>query len=294
MAAVWMACWFQSSNGLAALGHESTSHYSHIYQRAGLRFSWVEFFKPADTNADELSFKLAPLLLQEVPPASPKPKTELPGSTCGKLMLTERGLSLDTSRPAIYVVPDTVSLNGQAHARLTYLWFYPDSVGGSEPVHLIAQGVRLTLNSAGAPVIWEELAEESGLKIAYVSESLEQAAQAEFGKPARGRKYGIERADAPDFVVARVIEDGPMPMGPILYLSRGTHYLATLICRCMPAQADNVSSTRSYELVASTSLTDALLATARAQLKNRTAFWPGNLPHARSLEQKLRLPKSGW
>jgi len=46
-----------------------------------------------------------------------------------------------------------------------------------------------------------------------------------------------------------VIDDGPVAMGPIVYLIAGTHSVSTLICRCMPAQAGKILSTSSYELL---------------------------------------------
>ena len=77
------------------------------------------------------------------------------------------------------------------------------------------QGIRITLNSAGQPAIWEVLADGSGAELIFVSQSLEAAALAEFGKPLPGRRYAIERSveEAPSVVVARVIDDGPMAHG---------------------------------------------------------------------------------
>ena len=114
------------------------------------------------------------------------------------------------------------------------------------------QGIRITLNSAGQPVIWEVLADSSGAELFFVSQNLEAAAMAEFGKPLPGRRYAIERSveAAPDVVVARVIDDGPVAMGPIVYLSAGTRAVSTLICRCMPAQARKLLATSTYDLAA--------------------------------------------
>ena len=54
---------------------------------------------------------------------------------------------------------------------------------------------------------------------------------------------------APDVVVARVIDDGPVAAGPIVYLSAGTRAVSTLICRCMPAQARKLLATSTYDLL---------------------------------------------
>jgi hypothetical protein len=72
----------------------------------------------------------------------------------------------------------------------------------------------------------------------------------EFGPPLPGRTYSVERslADAPKVVVARVLDDGPMPMGPMVYLSAGSRNVSTVLCRCMRAQAKNLAGTYTYEL----------------------------------------------
>jgi hypothetical protein len=55
-------------------------------------------------------------------------------------------------------------------------------------------------------------------------------------------------SEAPDTVVARVIEDGPMAAGPVVYLYAGTRNFATLICRCMNSQAKEVAAQDEYVL----------------------------------------------
>ena len=83
---------------------------------------------------------------------------------------------------------------------------------------------------------------------------------------------------APNAIVARVIDDGPVPMGPIVHLSAGSHNVSTLICRCMPTQAKSLLETKTYEL---RPLGDA---------KFRTAFEPSGEPAAARLARLLRLP----
>ena len=172
---------------------------------------------------------------------------------------------LDRSRPAIYWQSDTVQLKGKAHARFSYVWCYSPGPQGSERGQstnnvspgrpesgLPLQGIRITLNSAGQPVIWEVLADSSGAELIFVSQNLEAAAVAEFGKPLPGRRYAIERSvdEAPNVIVARVIDDGPVAMGPIVYLSAGTRAVSTLICRCMPAQAKRLLAHERLRFVA--------------------------------------------
>ena len=112
------------------------------------------------------------------------------------------------------------------------------------------QGIRITLDARSQPAAWEVLTDTSGLRLIFVSQSLEAAAAAEFGKPLQGRRYAIERdlGQAPGVVVPRVVDDGPVAMGPIVYLCEGTRNVSTVICRCMPAQTgDSTQSPRSRD-----------------------------------------------
>ena len=50
-------------------------------------------------------------------------------------------------------------------------------------------------------------------------------------------------------VVARVLADGPMAMGPFVYLTEPGLEVTTLLCRCMPAQVDDFFANTYYELI---------------------------------------------
>jgi hypothetical protein len=154
------------------------------------------------------------------------------------------------------------------------------------------QGIRVTLSLAGAPVIWEVLADGTGAELIYVSRNLEAAAAAEFGKPLPERRYTIERSleDAPNVIVPRIIDDGPVTMGPIVYLTAGAREVATLICRCMPAQAKSLLGTSVYDLLPFQAAAPSLLTQARTPAREQTAFWPGDPPNGQQLEKCLRLP----
>jgi len=114
----------------------------------------------------------------------------------------------------------------------------------------------MLFNGDGFPCVWAILAagfvrdHSAPLKLLFVSDSLEQAAAKAFGPPLPGRRYSIERdvGDAPTTVVPRIVEDGPIPMGPYVYLAADTHALTTLLCRCEPSQARSFIETDYYDL----------------------------------------------
>jgi len=88
-----------------------------------------------------------------------------------------------------------------------------------------------------------------------------------------------------------LIEEGPVPMGPILYLEAPDRSVGTLICRCMPAQAKAVSRNLEYKLVAWTDAAPfAEIWKQEQRKKMRLGFWPGISIDAGALERALRLP----
>jgi hypothetical protein len=279
--------------------------YTAIYQRATNEFAVAAFYKPAEARAADLSFSLAPLILQEANDPNGQPSL---ADRFGMLSISNGAPALDRSRPAIYWEADAVQVKGRALARFSYLWCYaPDSLEpqrgqsrgevapGRAEAGLPLQGIRITLNSAGQPAIWEVLADRTRAKLFFVSQKLEAAAMAEFGKPLPGRRYAIERSaeEAPDVVIARVIDDGPVAAGPIVYLNAGTRAVSTLICRCMPAQARKLLATSTYDLLPfQAGSTNLLLMQSRFALQERMAFWPGDDTDGKQLEACLRLPEA--
>ncbi len=218
-----------------------------LYDGASVEFAQAQLIKPRENANLGLAFTVAPLLIQEV-------------KATDSAMLPTR----------VFYHQDAVRLNEREHARLTYWWNYtapiksverrsPARRGPDAPPLKHAgpeagapiQGVRVTLNTNGVPVVFEVLGERDGRALIYVSQFIETAAMAEFGLPLPGRRFVVERglSEAPDIVVPRVIDDPPAVMGPIVYLRAGTHEVATLICRCMDSEAKSLVSQGFYELV---------------------------------------------
>lgn len=276
--------------GCAAPSARQVVSPAGIYERANRTFARAVFYKPAETNIDKLTLRLAPLILQEVS-----------GTNSSTSLLNEPGhLEFDggsavvrASGPVLYYLTDTVDVAGKAHARLTFLWFY---VSMGLPGEISVQGVRMTLDSSGRPALWEVLADETGADLILVARSVEDAAAAQFRKPLPGHRYVTERspAEAPRTVVARIIEDGPVPMGPIVYLDAATRSVSTLICRCMPAQAKSLSGTEVYELRPwPGKQVGSVLRQSKVFASEHFSFWPDDAGGGGSLEKRLRLP-AGW
>jgi len=252
-----------------------------VYAWADVRFEKVVLFKPSAPDSGELQTKLAPLLIRET--------TNLPASskagTFGIVDFSRERLSVDTSQPAVYYHLGSLQLNGEPHTAATYVWFLRNGARRSEPNPVRVEGVRMTLSTAGQPIIWEILNGTEAWELLFVSREVEAAALKEFGLPLPCRKFSTEHSlrEAPKTVVARVIEDGPVLMGPIVYLNKAGD-VSTLICRCMPAQAKEVTFTETYELLPLSALDPAQITKL---LKPK--WWPGvNNERAHSM---LRIPK---
>lgn len=213
----------------------TTTQTASLRERAEVHFDRAFYLKPTVANdATAQARQLAPLLIIEAPGTN-TPLPDLPATT---------------TRPQIFFQAGRTTWKGKQFEQITYWWTYPErsrrSRGG-----LPAQGVRITLNSAGRPVIWEVLADTSGAQVIFAAQSLEAQAVREFGASLEGRRFAVERSltDTPNTGVARVIEDGPVTMGPIIYLRAGTRAVTTVICRCMKAQARELAGQQEYELV---------------------------------------------
>jgi hypothetical protein len=236
-----------------------------LQNRVTNSFPRVVMFKPAASGADEpLAAQLSPILIQPLPAAAD------PNATLAELT-TALGM------PVVSAYSNLITLGGESVPQFTYWWTYAPTHSAPAPGSS-QQGVRITLNSAGAPVIWEVLDDSTGADVIYVAQSVEMLARAEFGTPKPDRKFAVEQSliATPRTVVANVIDDGPALMGPIVYLEvAAPRNVSALICRCMPAQFQELAGQRDYLL----------------QLKPAVSGGATNFPSV-SLEKRLRLPKT--
>ncbi len=251
-----------------------------IYEKATNLIRAVAYLKPAEVVSNRVETQLAPLVLQQV-----REGANLEPLRFGTL---QPGNVVDVSRPAIYFRLDSAAISGRVHPQITYCWFYPPTKAA--PRRLRVQGVRITLDAHGQPAIWEMLTDASGARLMFVSRALEIQARSEYGPPQANRRFSVERAAAREVVVPRIVEDGPVPMGPMVYLAAESADPLTLACRCMPAQASSILSQQTYVLL---DLTGApALEQTQPDLHPGLAFRPGAPEPARGLEEILRLPRS--
>ena len=270
--------------GCGAPGKPTPAAFEHarnqIYARAHTEFDQAVFYKPTDEWSDELGTTLAPLLMQETA------KNPFRTNHIGRVVPLSETTKIDREKPTVYYHKETIDLKGSTRNRALFLWFH--ELNGS----IVPQGVRITLDSDDHPAIWEILNDTSGVEQVFVSQSLEAKATEVFGPPLSGRHSSLEKnpREAPTVVVARVISDGPMTMGPVIYQDAKRHDVATLICRCMPPQVESLVASKSYDVL---EMADPAVQRSVTQALQRAGIPPGRWigEDAQEMNGRLRLPE---
>ncbi|WCJ57897.1 hypothetical protein NXS98_09150 [Fontisphaera persica] len=211
-----------------------------VYHRATNTAGAVLLFKPVSQDTQKLETVLAPFILQST------------GAGAGEVARQRAAFGVPLpgaagSSAVVYFRAGTTPWGGVVHTQMMYLWLY---AGGEADEALPAQGVRITLNRQGFPVIWEMLAAPQGRQEVYVAGSVEHASLRHFGGRLPGRRFAVEPAvaEAPALVMPLVVEDGPVVFGPMVYLEGRTRGPHAVICRCMPALATAIVDTVYYRL----------------------------------------------
>jgi hypothetical protein len=226
------------------------------YQRSEREFAYATFWKPIEADAPVQIAHLAPLIVQEV---LEDHEHDAPGLRFGALVTLPSGqTAIDISRPTVYFAQRTVEFHGADRTQIDYVWFYMRSTDAAHPDR--ATRVSTILSDDGFPSVWiadewESYAFTSETlrpshRTYYVADSLEAGAMDEFGSVLPDRRFAVERAieESPDVIVARMIEDGPLPMGPYVYLGHQSHRVTTLLCRCSPSQIQQITVSGYYDL----------------------------------------------
>jgi hypothetical protein len=214
---------FLLGSSLAIAACKNASGLEELYSRTKLEFDEGIYYKPAHHAFESIQTKLAPIIIQE---------TE-----------TGRSAGQDSdaaSDRAVYAFDRQININGRLHIQVIYRWCFSGSFE-----------ICVTLDASGHPVIWEVWDAASPTRLFFVAESLEKSAAAKHGMPLPGRRHSVE-PDVdfkPDIVVARILDDAPVPMGPIVYISATPRTVSTVACRCMPAQLKQLRDTREYALL---------------------------------------------
>ncbi len=224
----------------------------HYYKRAWMEFDHAIFYKPDAVNDDaDLLSELAPLLIEQVRSSNNNTASPLRIPHGIGVVITDANgqLSVDSTQPTIYTDAVVTSIKGVPYDQLIYVWWYPRRSAQSVS-DLLMRGIRITLGKDGFPLVCEVL-DDDEVDILFVTQTLENAANKAFGPKLSGRQFSAERSltDAPRTVVARLLDDGPVPMGPYVYLLAKSREVSTLSCRCAASQIDRFVDTKYYSML---------------------------------------------
>lgn len=204
---------------------------------------------PKDETGNAID-PLAPLLIHGLPEGV----SVLPdGFSCG-FGAVFRGaddtLVVNQEQPTVYTTRGQTRIGEQTYDQVVYVWWYAEFDSPVTALRPVPTGVCITLGQDGFPATWEVLGNASQPRVLFVSASLEQAALRAFGSPLEHRRFAVERsvAETSDVVVARILNDGPVAMGPFVYLDWATASVVGIVCRCMPSQVANLPLSSSYDL----------------------------------------------
>lgn len=227
-----------------------------IYERALRHFDRAAFWKPRTESVAPLVAELAPLIVQEVTSESGEPRdSDRFGALSGA---ASDPLTVEPGRPTVYYEESRTTVGGTERKQIAYVWFYEMRPPNATDQSAIAvTGIRGTLGEDLFPLVWEveeaprhRNLDEHGFRLLFVADSVEARAIDAFGQALPGRRHVVERCieESPDTIVARILEDGPVPMGPFVYRGGSPAAVTTLLCRCSPSQVQEIVETAYYEL----------------------------------------------
>ena len=214
--------------------------------RTLIEFSEAVFLKPRLDGMQGVEAELAPLIVEQFATDS---QTGKPHRLFGAVVENRDGkLEVDWTDRVVYTSVSCVRIGRREYRQVIHAWAYP-GLESTDPI--LWRGVRATVGRDGFPLAWESLNSDKGGRLLFVASSLQRAAVEAFGEPVQDRCFAIERhaGETPWTVVLRIIEDGPIPMGPYVYLADRTHDVTTLLCRCSPAQIGRFVAEGYYDLV---------------------------------------------
>lgn len=216
-----------------------------LRSRSLTEFSAAVFLKPRLDDLAGAEADLAPLIVEQAAESQTRETPHLFGAVATR---RDGTLEVDTEDRVVYTGTALVRMGQPEYRQVIFVWAYP-TAEATEAIHW--RGVRATIGADGFPLAWEILSSDTDERHLFVASSLQRAAVEAFGEPVQDRRFAIERhvGETPLTVVLRIIEDGPIPMGPYVYLADPAHEVTTLLCRCSPAQIGRFVAEGYYDLV---------------------------------------------
>ncbi len=141
----------------------------------------------------------------------------------------ENTIEIDPSNPTVYAYTRHIRITDRPHTQLTYTYWYPrhPELKSNDPEagHTEGLTLRVTLDQRDEPIAFETLYNCGCYHRLYPSSDLEAAAMRSFGKPAKGKRFAIERR-VPwkfDTIVPKVVQMKGRGDRPVVRNRAGWH-----------------------------------------------------------------------
>ena len=271
-------------------GHEA------IRRNAQRRFPRAVLFKPREEPSLGLLSDMAPLIVVEVRNAQDRGAI----APFGEVYRDATGdFDVDITKHTVYTEALTGGSDDRPFDVVRYAWFQPAISPAATMEELPVTVLEMVLDGDGYPMIWEAvgpmLVAQTALpqpRRLYASKDLERQTCQTYRATLPGRRYCAEPALGvePDVLTVELVEPGPIPMGPYVYLDAASNEATTVLCRCSPSRVDEFVETSDYDLRWMGELPIAAPSN-RADSSEQTMEFESSL---RSLEswRLLRIPKS--
>ena len=192
-----------------------------------------------DKDADLLA-AYAPIIVQGVEGAANKsyePDSDLIGQPLLKTVSTGGyAINIDTQSPTLFSSVEKVRVRDADLTQLVYVFWYP-----RHPVGLVEKGeidggvLRITLDAAQRPAIYEFVLACGCWHGLFVEDQVEAWAEKEFKSKEAGKKWFVEKTvqNEDDWKVRDIVLGHGEKVRPVLFLSAGRH-------ECVAIQTENV------------------------------------------------------
>lgn len=186
-------------------------------------------------SSDAFADRLAPVIVMEWPE-----KRDYPADydRFGEVYLTGRPddirVNINASHPLIYWYASEAKVRDRRHRQYTYVWWFPERppMKDGDPVAGSIDGdtLRITLDSAGRPGVFEVVQSCGCGHLVYVSRRVEEDAKKEFGGVEPGKRLAVERSTKTrrDLIVSGCVDVPDDGVRPVVYIVAGYHEVAKL------------------------------------------------------------------
>ncbi len=174
----------------------------------------------------------APVFVQEVDADADYPPSE---DRIGRVHLTgtpdKIQVNVDIAKPVVYWTLQQAKIGTRRYSQLVYVAWYPSrpalSPNDSEAGRIDGVVVRVTLDHHKRPAIYEFVRSCGCYHTLWVSEFVEAAAREQYGPPADGKRFAVQRAGIGRelFLPELIPDDGAHPRRPAALVSAGHHLL---------------------------------------------------------------------